>query len=513
MTLLERERFPRDHIGESLLPASMPILDALGVLPQLESQGYLKKWGATMVWGTTPEPWSWYFRETNKQFPHAYQVWRPAFDQMLLQNAAAAGAEVREGCRVTSVLLDGDRAIGVRFTDENGQDQQLETRQIVDASGQAGLIGRALDLRRVDPHFRNLAIYAYYEGAERLPGPDETNIFIESYEHGWFWNIPLHTGWMSVGAVVDARYGQEGITRLGTTAFYDEQIDAAPRTKAMVDNARRVQGPVVIRDWSYVSDRVVGPGFILCGDAACFIDPLFSTGVHLALSSGLMAAAYVATALADGELAAAAGPVYQRLYYQQYSHFRELARLFYASNRTIESYFWEVRRVLRDDSLTPREAFVRATAGQSVKGYERVVLERGELPKDFVDAVRVLEQTHADRGERAQQLLTSPCAGDLVPVLAAGTRVERKAVLAEGAFAWGHVLTAPHRPEGIEVSPLIQRLVELCDGERTVAEVVAVLESTAAPPASAESLTRTLVQAVRILYVDGAIAELRERSA
>ncbi len=108
-----------------------------------------------------------------------------------------------------------------------------------------------------------------------------------------------------------------------------------------------------------------------------------------------MAAAYVATALADRELAAAAAPVYQSLYYQQYSHFRELARLFYASNRTIESYFWEVRRILRDDSLTPREAFVRATAGQSVKGYERVVLERGELPPDFLDAVRALEKAHA----------------------------------------------------------------------------------------------------------------------
>src|SRR5262249_100261 len=126
VTLLERERFPRDHIGESLLPASMPILDALGVLPQLETEGYLKKWGATMVLGTTPEPWSWHFRETNNQFPHAYQVWRPAFDHMLLKNAAAAGTAVREGCRVLGVLFDGDRATGVRFAEEGGGEQLLE---------------------------------------------------------------------------------------------------------------------------------------------------------------------------------------------------------------------------------------------------------------------------------------------------------------------------------------------------------------------------------------------------
>ena len=198
-----------------------------------------------------------------------------------------------------------------------------------------------------------------------------------------------------------------------------------------------MQGPAVIRDWSYVSDRVVGPGWIICGDAACFIDPLFSTGVHLALSSGLMAAAYVATALADGELAAAAGPEYQRLYSKQYSHFRELARLFYASNRTIESYFWEVRRVLRDDSLTPREAFVRATAGQSVKGYERVVLERGELPPTSSTAVRALEQAQSDRAQRARELLASPRAGDLVPVLAAADRGGAQGRPRRGSFRLG----------------------------------------------------------------------------
>jgi flavin-dependent dehydrogenase len=511
VTLLERARFPRDHIGESLLPASMPILDALGVLPQLEAEGYLKKWGATMVWGTTREPWSWYFRETNQRFPHAYQVWRPAFDHMLLENTATSGAVVREGCWVRGALFEGDRAIGVRFTEaDDDQERQLEAQHIVDASGQAGLIGRALDLRRVDPHFRNLAVYGYYENAERLPEPDQTNIFIESFEHGWFWHIPLHTDWMSVGTVVDSKYGQDGIARLGAPAFFAEQIGAAPRTKAMLRNARCVQGPTVIRDWSYVSERVVGPGWILCGDAACFIDPLFSTGVHLALSSGLMAAAYVATALRDPQLAEAASSAYQSLYAQQYSHFRELARLFYASNRTIESYFWEVRRILHDDSLTPREAFIRATAGQSVKGYERVVLERGELPLEFAAAVHALEKAHADRARRAQELLGSPRAGALVPVLAPGTRVERKAVLAEGAFAWGDVLSAPHRPEGIEVSALIHRLVGLCDGRRTVADLVAALKAHADPPTSSESLTRTVVQALRILYVDAIVAELRE---
>ena len=110
--LLERERFPRDHIGESLLPASMPVLEELGVLPAVQEAGFLRKWGATMVWGTDKTPWSWYFRETNQRYPHAYQVWRPQFDQLLLDNSRAHGVEVREGHQVVDVLFEDGRAVG-----------------------------------------------------------------------------------------------------------------------------------------------------------------------------------------------------------------------------------------------------------------------------------------------------------------------------------------------------------------------------------------------------------------
>lgn len=508
VTLLEREHFPREHVGESLLPASMPILEALGVLETVEQAGFLKKWGATMVWGQTREPWSWAFRETNRQYPHAYQVFRPEFDQILLRNSAAAGATVREGCRVLDVLFDesgnANLRVGVRFTDESGAEQTLFARHIVDASGQSGIIGRARRLRTNDEHFRNLAVYGYFEGAERLPEPNETNIFIESFEHGWTWNIPLHTGEMSVGAVVDSHHGQAQIAAMGVEAFYRAQVAAAPATANMLRDARLVRGPTVIRDWSYVSSEVVGPGWVLSGDAACFIDPLFSTGVHLALSSGIMAAAYVATALTDPELAAAAAPVYKELYFQQYSHFRELARLFYASNRTVDSYFWEVRRVLADDSLTPREAFVRATAGQSSKGYERVVLEHGSLPTDFVSEMRALEAEQSERGAAAQELASSGRMLDGAPTLAAGVRVERQAVLGDGVFAWGDVVRFDARPAGTEVSALVRRMVELMDGARTVGEIVSLL----AEGADAGRVAEIVMRAVQVLYADGMIESL-----
>src|SRR5713101_6222019 len=173
--LLEREHFPRDHIGESLLPASIPVLEELGVLPAVQEAGFLPKWGATMVWGTDKAPWSWYFRETNQQYPHSYQVWRPRFDQLLLENSRTHGVEVREGHQVVDVLFADGRAVGVRYT-ANHTDGTARARFVVDASGQGALLGRKLQLRRWDAFFQNLAVYAYCTGAQRLPAPDDTNI-------------------------------------------------------------------------------------------------------------------------------------------------------------------------------------------------------------------------------------------------------------------------------------------------------------------------------------------------
>ncbi|MGH2608213.1 MAG: NAD(P)/FAD-dependent oxidoreductase [Tepidiformaceae bacterium] len=530
VVLFERERFPRDHIGESLLPASMPILEALGVMPAIQEAGFLKKWGATMVWGTSPEPWSWYFRETNREYPHSYQVWRPQFDRILLENSRAAGVDVKEGHRVMEVVFEralapgpppaaaGEgsqalgRATGVRVAGPTGEESRWEARYIVDASGQEGVIGRALRLRETDEQFRNLALFAYFEGAQRLPEPDETNILIESYEDGWTWVIPLHTGWMSVGFVMDSRKGQEVVAALGAEAAFTGQLEKTAKTAGMLRGARRVAGPTVIRDWSYVSTRVAGEGYVLAGDAACFIDPLFSTGVHLALSAGVMAAALVTSALKDPEIAEPAGRVYQDLYYQQYGLFRELARLFYASNRTVDSYFWEARRIIgADESMVPREAFIRAAAGQPPKGYERVVLERGVAPEGVLAGVREVEGERARRTAEVEPLRGMSISELLsrVPVLAAGAQVERKPVLGEGEFVWGQVISAPGRPD-VPVSRPVAALVEAIDGLRSVREII---EHTA--DAARASGSRPLLVGLpaldpfTILYVDGIITELR----
>ena len=349
-----------------------------------------------MLWGSDPEPWSWYFSETNRTWPHAYQVWRPTFDNILLDNARSLGVSVREQCTVTRPILEGDTVTGVEYRKPDGTTASIHADWIIDASGQSAILGRAL--RQWDPYFRNMAVYAYFRGSRRLSDPNAANnIFIESYQHGWTWNIPLADDTASVGIVVDSETGQRGISNLGVSDYYDEQIRSAFRTARMVADARMTAAPRVIKDWSYTSQQMIGDGWILVGDAACFIDPLFSSGVHLAMMSAVMAAAYVQAVKTDPSMSQPAARLYQQLYRKEYGHFRELARLFYASNRTVDSYFWEARRIIGDDDQESRLSFIRAVAGQAPRGYERAVLDKGHLPPDLTHAIHQIESGRLHR--------------------------------------------------------------------------------------------------------------------
>ena len=504
VVLLEREQFPRDHVGESLLPATLQVLDDLGVLPAIEAEGFVKKWGATMVWGSEPEPWSWYFKETNKTYPHAYQVWRPRFDQILLDFAAGCGAEVRMGAEVAEIVHDDGRVHGVVFAVDGEMPVQLEARVVVDASGQATLIAREFELREWDEFFRNLAVYGYFEGADHLAPPDQGNIFLESYEHGWCWTIPLHNGWSSVGAVVDREFGARVIREQGLDGFFRAQIAATDRTKKLLAPGKLTKGPIAVRDWSYCAKRFVGEGFVLAGDAACFVDPLFSTGVHLAVSAGYLAAAYVDASFRDESIADAAAEAYASLYRTQYRHFHRLAKLFYSANRTVESYFWDARRLVGSDAhFTPREAFVHAVSGQAPQGYERSVLAQGALPEEFVQSVATTEKERSARQRFLEQ------AGDvtaLVPVLAPDVSLERTAVLSDATFEWGSVLRAPGRDD-VPCSALVAELVRRADGRSTMGEIAARLATQYA--AEQAQLEATLTRAASILFLDE-LLELHE---
>ena len=511
--LLERDRFPRHHVGESLLPASVPVLEELGVLPAVQEAGFLPKWGATMVWGRESTPWSWYFRETNQKYPHSYQVWRPQFDQLLLDNSRTNGVEVREGHRVVDVIYQDGRATGVRYHTEDGVEGTVDARFVVDASGQSGLLSHKFGSRQWGPFFRNLSVYGYFSGAGRLPSPDDTNIFIESYPQGWLWCIPLHTGWSSVGAVVDSTSGQEGIRRGGLYGFLTGQIRQAPYTAEMLQRAEMASDPFIVKDWSYTSAQFAGDGYVLVGDAACFVDPLFSSGVHLALMAGVLAAAQVTTALKDPDLGEASGRVYQELYFKEYSHFRDMSRLFYSSNLASDSYFWEARRQLDGDGqFSPRHSFIRAVAGQPPRGYERAVLEQGRAPAEFLASVGAVESERAQRRARLTAAGIPSAEGDAalyraVPSMSQGVQVQRKPVLGEGEFVWGYALTTEGQPEGTPCSGLVATMVSLIDGRTSVAQLLARLKD-GSDAEQAAQIEGSIPAALQILYVDGAVAEL-----
>lgn len=488
--LFERERFPRPHIGESLLPATLAVLDSVGVLDAIEAEGFKRKFGATMCWGRDAEPWTWYFRETNKRFPHAYQVWRPRFDQILLDHSRASGVDVREGTGVKRVLFDGDRATGVLL--DSGE--SVHAPMVVDASGQSSLLARQLALKQWDAMFRNLAVYGYFRDCAHLEGLDAGNIFIESYANGWLWKIPLAGGVSSIGAVVDRDVGVKAIRATGLRTFLRDQIVAAPHTAAFVGDAAPDSPPTAVRDWSYSASAMTGRGWVLVGDAACFVDPLFSTGVHLAVSAAHIGAAYVVSALTDTELGPEAAAAFERMYRTQYEHFHELARLFYAGNRSVDSYFWEARRIT-GEQRPPREAFVRAVSGQAAAGYERSVLSHGELPVEFDAALQSTRSARVDAD-----------IGCLRPTLAPGLSLVPTAVLGDGRFERGQVIRGDGRVD-LPVSPLVAhvvRRIERRPGADTVARITADIAAENA--LSVDRVAPPVTEAVRLLCRDRVLA-------
>ena len=505
VTLLEREKFPRHHIGESLLPASIPILKALGAADKIAKAGFLPKFGATMVWGIDKTPWTWRFDETNSAYISSYQVSRSEFDNILLDNARTLGVDVREESQVTDIVLENGLITKVTFLNKPGKERSIKAKFIIDASGQSALLSRMLGNRKWDSSFQNLAAYNYFTGGGKLPSPNENNIFIESYQNGWIWNIPLKGNITSVGAVVDAKNWKDHV-RDGDS-FLSSQIASTLHSKEMLSCARPIGGTRIIRDWSYRASSMTGVNWVMAGDAACFIDPLFSSGVHLALMSGVLASAVAVTTLRNPVMAKAAASEYERIFLEEYSHFRELARLFYSSNRTTDSYFWHARRILGNkDKYDPRSTFIRAVAGQSHLGYERVVLEHGQLPEGFHEGMSDYQNELTDREGKLTSLGTS--ISQAIPCLALGTSVRKGTVLGDGEFVPGTLIYSKSRPDGVPCGTLVGNLIQLINGHHTIKELTHKV-STSYDVSVREQVVSTILRAINILYKDGIIIELK----
>ena len=328
--VVEREKFPRFHVGESLLPFSLPIFDRLGVHEKIRAAGFMEKYGA-FFWnednGTTRPV---VFAEARDPgHPKAYQVKRADFDDLLLKHAASCGAEVREETAVEDVLFEGGRAVGVRVRGAGSAQEEIRAKVVVDASGQGAVLSRKLGLRHVDPKLKRAAIFAHYEG---ILWPEESrqgDILLPIDDGVWYWIIPFSDGTCSVGGVFDpavVRFG-EGAS---LEARYDQMLERSSRMGKLLAGARRVSGVHGVSDYSASSERIAGDGWVLVGDAAAFLDPVFSTGVFLALATGERAAQTIDRALSRrGRVDARDFAAYGRESGRMWARFRSFVYGFY----------------------------------------------------------------------------------------------------------------------------------------------------------------------------------------
>ncbi|HXB00579.1 MAG TPA: NAD(P)/FAD-dependent oxidoreductase [Steroidobacteraceae bacterium] len=294
---LEKARHPRFHIGESLLPMNLPVFERLGVLDKVRALGVFKA-GADFE-ADNPRGYNTFAfaRAIGKSPPHAYQVWRQDFDLMLYQHARECGADAREGHEVTAVLQQGPRATRLEVRTDDGRSYCLQARYLVDASGREAFLAAKRKLRRKNRQHQSAAIFGHFRGAASRLGEDAGNISIYRFDHGWMWMIPLPDGVMSVGAVCRPEYLKQ---RKGRTVEY--LLDTLKQSAGLWRRMERAQliGEVrVTGNYSYDSTSMGGPGWVLVGDAFAFLDPVFSSGVYLAMSGAETAAAVVDTALKE----------------------------------------------------------------------------------------------------------------------------------------------------------------------------------------------------------------------
>jgi flavin-dependent dehydrogenase len=304
--LFERAHFPRFHIGESLIPETYWVLKRLNMLPKMQKSHFVKKYSVQFVnqQGKLSAPF--YFDQHN---PHecsqTWQVRRSEFDEMMLNNAREHGVSVHEGIRVREVIFEGNRAVGVKIQLEDGTEKTVKAKVVVDASGQTAMIGNKFDLLEKDSDLKKGAVWTYWKGAYRDPGKNggATLVCQTSGKKGWFWYIPLHDDIVSVGIV--RGFDELFAGNRDHETIYNEELDNCQEVKRRVANAKRVDKYHATKDYSYKAKQCAGDGWVLVGDAFGFLDPLYSSGVLLALKGGSLAADAIHEGLVSNDTSAA----------------------------------------------------------------------------------------------------------------------------------------------------------------------------------------------------------------
>jgi flavin-dependent dehydrogenase len=344
--LVERDRFPRRHVGESLMPDSYFVFERLGVLPRLQASGYAKKVGVQFVNAKGRESAPFLFRWNDpNEWSETWHVPRPEFDQMLFENAAEHGAECHQGARVAEVLMEGDRAVGVRVqaehADGSSTTHELRAQVVVDATGQQAILAQKLGVRRVNPALKKAAIWGHFRGGSRDTehGGVYTIVLHTDQRKSWFWYIPQADDIVSIGVVGDNEYLLKG--RGAPAKVFFEEVAKCPALEQRLQGAELVDELVVAKEFSYVTDRSAGDGWVLVGDAWGFIDPVYSSGVFFALKSGQMASDCIVEALRSGDPSAEKLGGWVEEFSQKTAFVRKLVEAFYSGGFRVGKFVKE----------------------------------------------------------------------------------------------------------------------------------------------------------------------------
>ena len=388
--VLEKTPFPRHHVGESLLPGSIPVLKELGVHAKIDAGGFPRKMGVVFVWGDDRKPWDADFNNLNLEMVKKYgrmldaefswQVLRSKYDEILLDHAKELGAEVRFGWRAVSAVEEAGKVVGV-IVEKDGARETLRCGTLADCSGQSGFLSAQRGTREFNAELKNVAGYAYYRNAkwkfEYQGHPDKTKIFVCSVPEGWFWYIPLAKDMVSVGLVSKAAQVKG---RAEGKDFRKHFFDAlgrcgeiAPLLKdavllSDVDPHEKGKDFFATGDWSYQNERACGPGWLAAGDAAFFLDPLLSSGVMMAHLSGHRAAYTWLSARRekDADVGALLWADYDRFCKEVSGSFMALVRFWYRHDPNARAWWSEARKALGTRApvdLDDKTAFVAVAAG------------------------------------------------------------------------------------------------------------------------------------------------------
>ena len=375
--ILEKERFPRHHIGESMIASAIDILAEIGLEPKLEAAGFPIKSGGCFIWGESLEPWCIRFEEIPGR-PTSFQVKRDVFDTILLDHAAELGVDVRQETRVTEVIMEAGRVAGVKF-EHDGEVQEARARYVVDASGLNAVVANKVSSRQQAEELKNMALYGYWRGVHPAPvglggdirPSDRNNIIIKMLDTGWLWFIPLgFDDLVSVGYVTQRDRLPEGKGRSGLEDHYQDRLRASEEFQYLLSNSEYTGEFHTIKDWSYRSAEMAGPGYFAVGDAACFVDPILSSGVYLAVLYAKLCAIGVNTCLSNPEREPMIDEWYEGLYADTYTDYLQMAQLWYHGDRNVQKWMRHAQdqlgsEVASEYTETERSSFIGLATGNA----------------------------------------------------------------------------------------------------------------------------------------------------